>query len=313
MDKLLSAADLLEKRSIFQKWYDGYLFGGKEVYCPWDVVNYVSALLYRRSARPKNYWKNTSGNGIIRDFVERMGFQVKRKFETLMNGGTIMQVISDELTYDTLHETEEHLWSVLLMTGYLTMADPGEEKDTAALRIPSKEGDTAIPSEEEEAVALRIPNREIAGIFYGTVMKFFSDHVDAGKQKSLMDALWAGDEEAASKGISDFLWQTISYMDYHEDYYHAFLAGIFVGRGYEVESNKERGLGRPDIRLMDHANRRALIIEAKKSREKEQMEQDCVKALKQIADNEYAKNLDGYEVFCYGVAFFQKSALVKKL
>ena len=109
------------------------------------------------------------------------------------------------------------------------------------------------------------------------------------------------------------LWQTISYNDYHEDYYHAFLAGIFAGRGYEVESNKERGLGRPDIRLTDDANRRILIIEAKKSYSKGQMERDCREALQQIVDEEYAKNLDEYDVFCYGIAFFQKTALVKRL
>ena len=102
-------------------------------------------------------------------------------------------------------------------------------------------------------------------------------------------------------------------MDYHEDYYHAFLAGIFVGRGYEVESNKERGLGRPDIRLIDDDNRRILIIEAKKSDSAGQMERDCDVALKQIVDQEYTKGLDAYQVYCYGIAFYQKSALVKKL
>ena len=178
------------------------------------------------------------------------------------------------------------------MSGYLTKANPEEEGDT---------------------VALRIPNAEIASIFQDTVAKYFSDHVDDTKQKSMMEALWSGDEAAASKAISDFLWQTISYMDYHEDYYHAFLAGIFVGRGYEVESNKERGLGRPDIRLIDDDNRRILIIEAKKSDSAGQMERDCDVALKQIVDQEYTKGLDVYQVYCYGIAFYQKSALVKKL
>ena len=178
------------------------------------------------------------------------------------------------------------------MSGYLTKANPEEEGDT---------------------VALRIPNAEIASIFQDTVAKYFSDHVDDIKQKSMMEALWSGDEAAASKAISDFLWQTISYMDYHEDYYHAFLAGIFVGRGYEVESNKERGLGRPDIRLIDDDNRRILIIEAKKSDSAGQMGSDCDEALKQIVDQEYAKGLDAYQAYCYGIAFYQKSALVKKL
>jgi hypothetical protein len=102
-------------------------------------------------------------------------------------------------------------------------------------------------------------------------------------------------------------------MDYHEDYYHAFLTGIFVGRGYAVESNKERGLGRPDIKLIDRRNRRAMIIEAKKSGSADQMEHDCGEALKQIVDQGYARGLDEYRVYCYGIAFYKKKALVKKL
>ena len=171
----------------------------------------------------------------------------------------------------------------------------------------------ADPDEDADTVSLRIPNREIAGIFQDTVMKYFTDHVNADEQKAMMESLWTGDEGAASEAISRLLWQTISYMDYHEDYYHAFLAGIFVGRGYEVESNRERGLGRPDIQLTDDVNRRVLIIEAKKSDRKENMEHDCKEALQQIMDREYAKNLDGYTVIFYGIAFFRKSALVKKL
>ena len=292
VNELLKAADRENKAEIFKEWYDGYTFGDKSVYCPWDVVSYAAALLNRENAKPKNYWKNTSGNGIIRDFVERTDFSVKGKFETLLNGGTITQTISDELTYDSLHETEDNLWSVLLMTGYLTKADPDDEGST---------------------VCLKIPNDEIASIFQDTVVKYFVDHIDDSVQEKLMAALWNGDETTSSKAISDLLWQTISYMDYHEDYYHAFLTGLFVGRGYEVESNKEHGLGRPDIKLTDHVNRRVLIIEAKKSEDKAQMDTDCDKALRQIMDKEYSKGLEGYEVICYGIAFYQKSAQVKRL
>ena len=292
IDELLKTAGLEDKSDIFKEWYDGYIFGRKAVYCPWDVINYVADAMDDPEAEPENYWRNTSSNGIIRDFVERTDFHIEGKFETLMNGGTITQKISDGLTYDSLHETEDNLWSVLLMTGYLTKADPKAKGST---------------------VQLKIPNAEIASIFQDAVAKYFSDHVDVTQQKSMMAALWAGDEAAASKAISDFLWDTISYNDYHEDYYHAFLTGIFVGRGYEVESNKERGLGRPDIKLTDRANRRILIIEAKKSDSAAQMEHDCEKALKQIVDEGYAKGLDVWQVICYGVAFFQKSALVKKL
>lgn len=292
MAKLLSAADREDKADIIKEWYDGYVFGNSFVYCPWDVINYMSALKKRRNAKPKNYWKNTSHNGILLTFVKRTEFFVARKFEILMNGGTIIQTISDELTYDTLHSTEDNLWSVILMTGYLTKADAEEEGET---------------------VSLKIPNREIASIFEDTVVTHFKNTIDNSVQKSMMEALWNGDEKAASKCISDLLWRTISYNDYHEDYYHAFLAGAFVGLGYEVESNKEKGLGRPDILLLNHENRRALIIEAKKSQSESAMDADCDEAVRQIITKKYDEGLYGYEqIFCYGIAFFQKQAKVKR-
>ncbi len=136
--------------------------------------------------------------------------------------------------------------------------------------------------------------------------------VSAADDKELIESLWEKNEVRSGEILSDLLWDTISYNDYHEDYYHAFLTGLFVGRGYEVESNKEKGLGRPDIFLKDRKNRRAIIIEAKKSDKESSMEMDCDKALKQIADEKYAEGIYGYEqILCYGAAFFQKQAKIK--
>ena len=293
VDEMLKAADLEERRDTFREWYDGYVFGNEFVYCPWDVVNYTSELLYKKTARPKNYWANTSGNGIIRDFAARDDFDVADKFETLMNGGAIVQTVSDELTYDSLHDTEDNLWSVLLMTGYLTKADPEEEGNT---------------------VSLRIPNAEIAAVFESAVVRLFQEKLDRSRQKELMDAFWSGDADTATRLVSDFLFDTISFHDYHEDYYHAFITGIFVGLGYGVRSNREHGLGRTDITLTDKKNRRALVIEAKRSDSEGQMEKDCDDALDQIAEKRYADGLEGYrQIECYGISFFRKSALVKKL
>ena len=290
---MLVIAEREGKAEIIKEWYDGYVFGSSCVYCPWDVMNYMSALKKRENAKPKNYWKNTSHNGILLTFVKRTDFDVTGKFEVLMNGGTIIQSISDELDYNTLHSSEDNLWSVILMTGYLTKANAGEEG---------------------EAVTLKIPNREIATIFEDTVAKLFRETLDDNKQKSMMDALWRGDDNAASEVFSALLWKTISYHDYHEDYYHAFLTGLFVGRGYEVHSNKEKGLGRPDILLLDRNNRRAIIIEAKKSKNESDLEKDCDEAMSQITTQRYAEGLYGYTgIFCYGVAFFQKQAKVKRL
>lgn len=293
VEKMLLAADRQDKADLIKEWYDGYIFGDSFLYCPWDVMNYMSALKKRENAKPKNYWKNTSHNGILLTFVKRTDFKVRGKFEILMNGGTITQTISDELTYDTLHSSEDNLWSVILMTGYLTKADAGEEGET---------------------VRLKIPNREIASIFEDTVVKLFQDTMDENCRKDMIEALWRGDEQEASEAISNLLWKTISYNDYHEDYYQAFLAGAFVGLGYEVESNKEKGLGRPDIFLKDDDNRRVIIIETKRSKKEDNLGQDCDRAVNQILSKKYAEGLYGYtQILCYGIAFFQKQARVKRL
>ena len=293
IDRMLVAADRTSRKDTIKEWYDGYVFGNSFVYGPWDVINFLSELRKYPDARPKNYWKNTSHNGILLTFVKRTDFKVKGKFEILMNSGTITQTITDELTYDTLHSSEDNLWSVLLMTGYITKADAEEEGET---------------------VSLKIPNKEIASIFEDTVVKLFKETIDTNMQKSMMEAFWNKDAEEAGRIVSELLWRTISYNDYHEDYYHAFLAGAFVGIGYEVESNKEKGLGRPDILLKDEDNRRAIIIEAKKSEKEADLDKDCDEAIKQIITEKYAEGLYGYEqILCYGVAFFQKQAKVKLL
>ena len=291
VDRMLEAAERKYVAADMREWYDGYVFGSSHVYCPWDVINYLSDVCYNRSSSPKCYWTNSSHNGILLSFVERTDFDVSDKFETLMNGGTITQTVSDTLTYDTLTASEDNLWSVLLMTGYVTKADPAESGET---------------------VQLRIPNKEVAKIFQNAVTVHFQSTLDRSTADGLLKALWEGDGDGASKHASDLLWNTISYNDYHEDYYHAFLTGIFVGRGYAVDSNKERGLGRPDILIKDKRNRRAIIIEAKKSKSTSDMEADCVAALAQISAMQYADAFEGYtQVMKYGVAFYRKQARVK--
>ena len=295
VDRMLEEADRKDKAEEIRSWYDGYVFGSTSVYCPWDVASYVAALLADRKAKPKNYWKNTSHNGILLTFVKRSEFDVSDKFETLLNSGTIVQTISDELTYDTLHESEDNLWSVLLMTGYLTKADP---------------------EADEDSVELRIPNREISSIFEETVVRRFNDALalDRSKQKALMDSLWNGDEKTASERMTDILFDTISYHDYHENYYHAFMTGIISGLGYAVKSNQENGLGRSDIDVREKRRKRGMLLEAKKSEKEEDMEKDALEGKQQILDKEYLRGFSGFDsVVCYGISFFRKKALVKKL
>lgn len=292
VEAFLTYYDLADKLEITKEWYDGYLFGNTEMYCPWDVTNFVQALLYDPKTEPKNYWENTSSNNAIRAFFDMPDCDPSEKFETLLNGGTIRETITDALTYDHAYDSESNLWSVLLMTGYVTLAKPSQ----------------AASGQRE----LRIPNKEVATIFQTAVVDQFKTSIDETKLRDLMNALWERNAETASTLLSDFLWDTISYNDYHEDYYHAFLAGIFVGRGYSVNSNKERGLGRPDIDLRDRKKRRCIIIEAKHSESEKQMEHDCAQAIKQLRENQYALRLNGYTtVLRYGIAFYQKQALIK--
>jgi len=290
---LLNEAGYADQMDRIQSWYDGYVFGDREIFCPWDVVNFVWDLLENPNKEPDNYWKYTSGNDILRFFAHNLSFQVSEKFETLMNGGTIVQTISDELTYHNLSEKEDNLWSVLFMTGYLTKAEKLEYGRT---------------------VHLRIPNTEVAEIFQETVVACFRDSMDGNVQMELMETLWNGKEQEASRIISDLLWDTISYNNYHENYYHAFLTGLFAGQPYVVKSDQENGLGRTDLVVNDPKNRRAILIEAKKADTEDAMEKECVRAKRQIIDKQYARGLSGYtSIVCYGIAFYQKTALVRRL
>ena len=184
VNDLLVAAEEESYADTIREWYDGYIFGNTPVYCPWDVVNFVADARGKNHFKPKNYWKNSSGNGIIREFAEDERFQVGDQFESLLNGGTITKTVSDELTYETLKLTEDNLWSVLVMTGYLTKANTELSGDT---------------------VALKIPNREISVIFEETVMRLFAETVDTEKVRSLTEALWNGNEQIATEIISDLL------------------------------------------------------------------------------------------------------------
>jgi hypothetical protein len=219
-------------------------------------------------------------------------------YHLTLNGGTITETVSTALTYDTAYTNVSNLWSVLLMTGYVTPVSQSRGLD----------------AKNRRTVELRIPNTEVAHIFQGVVDEHFNQTVDRSQVTALLNALWKGEVEEAQKILSDLLWLTISYMDYHENFYHAFLAGIFVGGGYKPKSNKERGLGRPDIDLRDKRKRSALIIETKRSETEEQMEYWCDEALRQIKNHEYDLHLDEYKhILRYGIAFYKKKAMIKKM
>ena len=298
VDQLLKDADLIERADCMKEWYDGYHFGDFDVYCPWDVMNYLLELQHNPKAKPISYWKNTSDNAIIRSFIDYAGSNITKKLETLMAGGCIVQRVDENLTYDYLHSSEDNLWSMLYLTGYLTRAREDDYKD----EIP------------EGMVALMIPNAEIREIFETTVIKWFDDSAKKWNRNALFDAVWNGDSDGITKEMNALLRRTISYHDYREDFYHAFLAGIFTGAGYMVDSNKEHGEGRSDVVVYDSINGRVAIFEAKYTKVLDNLENACDMALQQIDDRLYAKEYeDDYDqILCYGISFFKKRCRVKK-
>ena len=297
VDQILEDADAGKHAESVKYWYDGYHFGNVDVYCPWDLMNYLCDLQRNPEAKPDSYWKNTSDNAIIRSFIDYAGSSITKKLETLLAGGYIIEQIEESLTYDYLHSSEENLWSILYLTGYLTTV---REEDLS----------TSVP---DGLSALAIPNAEIQEIFETTVMKWFSDSAKTWSRQILFDAVWKNDCELLTQEMNKLLRKTISYHDYKEDFYHAFLAGIFAGAGYSVESNKEHGEGRSDIVVSDIVNGRVAVFEVKKSNALADLVSDCEAALAQIDDRMYAKEFeDDYdEVLYYGISFFKKRCLVK--
>lgn len=298
VDIILKDADCTEHAENVREWYDGYHFGEVDVYCPWDVMNYIRDLQHDIMAKPESYWKNTSDNAIIRSFIDYAGTNITKKMEALLAGDYIIQTIDENLTYDYLHSSEENLWSILYLTGYLTRARESE------LHVQIPEG----------TVALQIPNTEIKEIFETTVIKWFSDNAKNWNRNALFQAVWNSDVESLTVEMNTLLRKTISYHDYKEDFYHAFLAGIFTGAGYAVESNKEHGEGRSDIVVYDSVNGQVAVFEAKTSKTMEAMSRDCEDAIRQIDDRMYAKEYeDEYDhILCYGISFFKKRCLVKE-
>ena len=292
VEKMLFSAGLSDKMDTIKDWYDGYIFGDSEVFCPWDVVSYLSNVIDGEDEAPRNFRANTSGNAILDDFVNHPEIDASDKFEKLLNGGMICEEISQDLTCDHFAETEKGLWSVLLMTGYVSKADK---------------------TSSSKKVSLRIPNKEISEIFRDVVVDRFNRTLDESQVTAFITALWNKDETTASSILSDILWNSISYNDYAENYYHGAINGLLTSRGYKADSNDENGLGRLDLRFRDKQNRRCLLFEFKRSAKEEYLEKDCDEAIWQIRDRGYAKILpEGYkEQICYGIAFYGKKARMK--
>ena len=302
VEQLLKDAELEDKFELVQQWYDGYHFGDMDIYCPWDVLNYVNKAMIQGTMKPENFWENTSGNTIIRQFLERTEYDVTEKFEILLDGGYIKEEISETLTYDVIYSSEKNLWSLLYMTGYLTKAEPEKLLSEEKPELPK--------------MFLQIPNAEVMDIFRKSVVEWFYDKSINSDRRELFEILWNGDATKLTDLLSDLLFDTISYHDYAESFYHAFITGLVSSAGYIVESNYENGFGRSDIVIKDRRNRRAVVIETKIASSEDKLEAECQNAIKQIEENQYARKIErsGFrKVVRYGIAFYKKECLVKSV
>ncbi len=290
VDDLLVAAGFQNRKKIIREWYDGYRIGSSMIFAPWDVLSYVKDLQSDVHAQPNNYWANTSSNDVIRKLIDETKASISNDYSALINGESISKTITENLTYNDLYTDENNIWSLMLETGYLTLA--GKFR----------------PNGEN---LLRIPNEEIKQLFISTVNKWFSDSVKEEDISPLFDAIWNKDAKKMEEYINRYLARSISYYDYSESFYHAFLTGLFYGRGYAVKSNRESGLGRPDILLLDNMNSRAAVFEIKQAKKEVEIESRRKAAAKQIKNMEYETIADDYNmVALYSIVFYRKRAFV---
>lgn len=282
-----------------KEWYNGYHFGNVDIYCPWDVINYIDELRFDENASPKDYWSNSSGNAIVRRFIDKADTRTKDEIERLISGECIEKDISQELTYDELDDSIEHLWSVLFTTGYLT-----------------QQGRT-----QSGRYLLSIPNREIRNLFIKKIREWFSDtsKKDGTKLEEFCNAFFEKDTEKIEQLFGDYLWNTISIRDTavqkekKENFYHGILLGLL---GYKenwlTKSNAESGTGYSDILIEIPDNRTGVVIELKYAGDGD-MEAACERALEQIEEKQYVDKLkqDGMRNFIkYGIACYKKDCRV---
>ena len=293
---MLEYYGLSEHYGEVKEWYDGYRFGNVEVYCPWDAINYCDLLKADPNALPQDYWSNTSGNAMVRRFIDKADTRTRDEIERLIAGDEIVKEIHQELTYNELDSSIENLWSVLFTTGYLTQR-----------------------GQEGKKYRLAIPNNEIRELFISQIREWFRDvsRKDGETLNQFCEAFPEQNPEKIEEIFSDYLWNTISIRDTasskKENFYHGILLGLL---GYKsnwlVKSNAESGFGYSDILVEVPKNRTGIVIELKYA-EDGNMDAACEKALQQIEDRDYAAKLkdDGMRnIIKYGIACYKKNCKV---
>lgn len=281
-----------------KKWYDGYRFGNTDIYCPWDVINHCRALKVEPDATPQPYWINTSGNYIVKRFIEKANQQTRREIEQLIEGKAIQKEIRLELTYNELDSTIENLWSVLFATGYLTQQGKPQGR----------------------TYSLIIPNESIRQIFIEQIQEWFKETTrkDENRLKDFCKAFEEGNAEAIEEQFNNYLMKTISIRDTFttkkENFYHGVLLGLLsYDSDWYITSNQESGDGYSDIMIEAEQARIGIIIEVKYAENIKTLDKACQKALKQIKEKNYDQKLEeeGYEtILNYGIACYKKRCKV---
>lgn len=303
--------DILEEYGVSDKisevkdWYDGYRFGKADVYCPWDVINYVDHLQADPNARPQAYWINSSGNGLVRRLINIADESTKDEIERLIAGETIEKAIRLELTYDEIDNSIDNIWSVLFTAGYLTNA-----------------GEIELPGGDGYGYRLVIPNKEVRQVFVSQIQEWFRQTVtyDNGSVQDLCEAFMAGDADKIQSNLNMILIKTISVLDtkarddQKENFYHGLLLGLLRSKpDWRIKSNRESGDGFSDISIEPTIPEKGIVVEVKYSNTISGLDDACDRAMKQIRDRRYDEALreDGREdIIAYGIAFCRKRCKV---
>ena len=298
--KLLKDYDLEDYFSEAKEWYDGYHFGNADIYCPWDVINYVEHLRYDPEAEPEAFWINSSGNDLVKRFVAKADQTTKDEIEQLIAGDVIEKKIRQDLTYDEIDQSIDNLWSVLFTTGYLTQTGRAERG----------------------IYKLMIPNKEVREVFIDQIQQWFDQTVvnDEDRMSSFYQSFAQGKAKDVQDQLTSILAETISILDTKarneekENFYHGMMLGLLRNRrNWIVRSNVESGEGFVDILIKPEDPDEGILIELKYSKTFDGLEKACERAMEQIKDRRYDEALreEGrYHILAYGIAFCKKRCKV---
>lgn len=289
--QLLKDYNLSEKMDEVKEWYDGYQFGNKEIYNPWSTLMYVKNITQDVSFKPISFWANTSGNDIVVKYIQNGDKKLRKEFDLLMNGQSLVKYIKPELTYREM-DNINNIYSFLLLTGYLKV----------------------IKDRGENQYELVIPNKEVYEIYKQSFMSYFEDYTTSRKGE-LYQEFVDGDAKKVNLLLNDILLRSISYFDNQESFYHGFLVGLL--NDYEVVSNKESGNGRFDVCVLpENILGTIVLIECKHSISEDNLIDDAKEGARQIVEQKYLEEhkFKKYEnVIGYGISFYKKQCYVVKV